>query len=478
MELSLPRKLFFRLLCATLVIATIYYSWQGAGELPAVEANRPDPYSGSIEERVLIIQTKLIIGLKEFLEEKRRDGTGTQAFSEEMLKEIETAYFANAFQVPKHPPPPGAELSFEEAVLLRKYVVAKFLGFEEEALALAKQFTGESEERFIPQLVIREKPLTDEELVRLTEHLGWFGTLHAYSLGDEERKQELDDVVYYGSLFAFKKFVVASAFITVFALLSLLSAGIFFYRLHRGKFRFKLNPLESVGDFSLEIFTLYMLSMFVVSQVVVLLVSGLGPRYVLGLNVVFIAGFSLLIFWPVLFGVSFSSVRKALGLRLISWRSFFGDLFAAPFVYLATWTILLVVIVPYLLVIEALGVDLSKGTHPVVPVLLKVTDAPTILLVLLLGVVIAPAIEELMFRGALYSWLRARLGIFPAILTSAMIFAAVHPQGIVGLLPLTVIGAMLAFLREWRGSLLAPILAHACVNAGTFFLLFYFLKGG
>jgi len=91
--------------------------------------------------------------------------------------------------------------------------------------------------------------------------------------------------------------------------------------------------------------------------------------------------------------------------------------------------------------------------------------------VFFLGVIVAPFVEEIMFRGALYSWLRARMGAISAMFASAILFAAVHPQGAIGLLPLSMIGLVLAFIREWRGSLLACMLAHACFNAGTLVLI-------
>ena len=55
---------------------------------------------------------------------------------------------------------------------------------------------------------------------------------------------------------------------------------------------------------------------------------------------------------------------------------------------------------------------------------------------------------------------------------SAALFAAIHPQGIVGFAPLFAIGATLAALREWRGSLIAPMVAHGCVNGVTLILMF------
>jgi membrane protease YdiL (CAAX protease family) len=47
---------------------------------------------------------------------------------------------------------------------------------------------------------------------------------------------------------------------------------------------------------------------------------------------------------------------------------------------------------------------------------------------------------------------------------SGVIFAAVHPQGWAVVPALAAIGAVLALVRQWRGSLVASITAHALHN--------------
>ena len=118
-----------------------------------------------------------------------------------------------------------------------------------------------------------------------------------------------------------------------------------------------------------------------------------------------------------------------------------------------------------------LGIDSEQGAHPVVPILTETKESSKIIYIFILAVIVAPLVEEVMFRGALYSWLRARLGIAFSIIISSVVFAAIHPQGAIGLVPLSCIGASLALLREWRGNLVAPIIAHACFNMGTLILV-------
>lgn len=78
--------------------------------------------------------------------------------------------------------------------------------------------------------------------------------------------------------------------------------------------------------------------------------------------------------------------------------------------------------------------------------------------------VFAPLTEELLFRGALVSHLRGAMGIVSAAVLSGVIFAAVHPQGWAAIPALASIGASLALIRQWRGSLVPSIVAHALNN--------------
>ena len=87
-------------------------------------------------------------------------------------------------------------------------------------------------------------------------------------------------------------------------------------------------------------------------------------------------------------------------------------------------------------------------------------------------VVEAPLAEECGFRGLLQRFLRDSARRLPgpvaacaAALVSAALFTIVHNYGWVGLVPILLFGLAAAFLREWRGSLVAPIALHAGFNA-------------
>jgi len=83
-------------------------------------------------------------------------------------------------------------------------------------------------------------------------------------------------------------------------------------------------------------------------------------------------------------------------------------------------------------------------------------------------IVVAPVAEELFFRGIIQSFLRQYLGgRWRPILIGATVFGAAHylqPQVV---LPLAALGAILGFLYERRGSLVAPIVLHILFNLRT-----------
>jgi membrane protease YdiL (CAAX protease family) len=86
-------------------------------------------------------------------------------------------------------------------------------------------------------------------------------------------------------------------------------------------------------------------------------------------------------------------------------------------------------------------------------------------------VVIAPIIEEIVFRGLLFGALAARLGIVGSALVTAVLFGAVHGDPI--LFPtLAALGFVAALAYAATGNLWVAIILHALNNAlGAIFLI-------
>ena len=89
-----------------------------------------------------------------------------------------------------------------------------------------------------------------------------------------------------------------------------------------------------------------------------------------------------------------------------------------------------------------------------------------ILLFMLNAVLVVPLIEELFFRGFLYSFLKRFTSTWGAIVLSAGIFAFAH-QNLASVLPLWLLGIVLATAYEHTGSLLLPMCIHGCFNLIT-----------
>jgi membrane protease YdiL (CAAX protease family) len=85
--------------------------------------------------------------------------------------------------------------------------------------------------------------------------------------------------------------------------------------------------------------------------------------------------------------------------------------------------------------------------------------------------VIAPIAEETFFRGFLYGWLRRRVPLWAAVALSALVFSAAHAE-LALLIPIFVLGCLLALVYERSGSLLPGMIIHAVFNLIGITLIF------
>jgi len=101
-----------------------------------------------------------------------------------------------------------------------------------------------------------------------------------------------------------------------------------------------------------------------------------------------------------------------------------------------------------------------------------------IVLLAAMAVVMAPLLEETLFRGILQPALKRRLGFPPAALIVTAVFTATHvPQFIAyppALVLIFVCGVILSLLREAADSLWPPIFFHLGFNLGAMLPLLFF----
>jgi uncharacterized protein len=84
-------------------------------------------------------------------------------------------------------------------------------------------------------------------------------------------------------------------------------------------------------------------------------------------------------------------------------------------------------------------------------------------LVILHSVILAPLVEETIFRGIVFPYLRRYSSFIPAALASSVLFAAMHLQPR-SLLVFTGLGVLFAWLRERTRSIWPSVVLHATAN--------------
>ena len=88
-------------------------------------------------------------------------------------------------------------------------------------------------------------------------------------------------------------------------------------------------------------------------------------------------------------------------------------------------------------------------------------------------VVAAPIIEEVIFRGFLFSRLKKHLGVILSIIGTSLVFAVLHMQLNVGV-DVFALSIVLCLLRIVTGSIWAGVILHMTKNALAFFILFVY----
>jgi membrane protease YdiL (CAAX protease family) len=82
---------------------------------------------------------------------------------------------------------------------------------------------------------------------------------------------------------------------------------------------------------------------------------------------------------------------------------------------------------------------------------------------LLGSALITPFLEELLHRGVVFGRLRRRMGMWPAVFVSALIFAALH-FNMVQFVYAFLLGVVFALFVEKTGKLYSAVIAHVVAN--------------
>lgn len=82
-------------------------------------------------------------------------------------------------------------------------------------------------------------------------------------------------------------------------------------------------------------------------------------------------------------------------------------------------------------------------------------------------VIMAPIVEELIYRGAIFRYARRALPLGAAVVLQGLLFGMGHGQ-IVWIAYATILGCILGYLRILTGSICSCVLFHMAFNAGSY----------
>ncbi len=222
-----------------------------------------------------------------------------------------------------------------------------------------------------------------------------------------------------------------------------------------GRLPLRMGKPAHDGSLYLEAFTVYIWLFFLLEILPALLGFALPWLSFGGLAVLSMVG----LFWPVLRGLPGETAFRDLG--LYRGEGVLKEIGSGLAGYVA---VLPVVAIGFAATLVLSMYSRTEPTgHPVV-VWIAHGGTGLRLAVLFLASGFAPLFEEAMFRGALFRDLRRFMGPVLSAGIMGVLFAAIHPQGLTTVPALAGLAVGFALIREWRGSLIAPMAAHALHN--------------
>lgn len=176
---------------------------------------------------------------------------------------------------------------------------------------------------------------------------------------------------------------------------------------------------------------------------------------------------SLLFHWT-----GFLLVVTSLYRRRLTWLAGFGLASRGAVVH-AVWGVLILLgVMPLVLgynIVAHMVMEWMGHTPEVQDVtrIITETSGPAAKLYLaLLALVIAPVVEEILFRGVLLPAFTRAAGVKPAIVAVSLLFAMVHGHW-PSFVPLFMLSVALCLAYIYRGSLVVSMAMHACFNGLT-----------
>lgn len=398
----------------------------------------------------VLMQTRIAVGFHQVLKGLGAAGANAGATTTQLTEGVEQAATSPLDRL--RAVPAVAELAGAQAALDRLDVLAGDAAIGRDLLSDVECF----------RVIYAEGAgfLRESERAAILARHGWFARLalsHGLPDDDPARRAALAPAV--RAAWAVLAIFITGGVASVAGLVLLVVALVF---LAGGRMRpaYVPPPPGRSGAFA-EAFAVYLVGMIGASSVI----ARFLPDATFAANWLLALPVPLALIWPRLRGLEWSEVRAGFGWQ--RGRGWAREIFAGAAGYLAALPLMFLAILLTALLIRLSG---ATPSHPIQQEAGAVGWAHTLQLYLL-AVAYAPLVEETMFRGALFHHVRRRLPWWLAGLAVGVLFAAIHPQGWVGIPMLTTVALAFAALREWRGSIVAPIVCHACVNAVTLTML-------
>jgi membrane protease YdiL (CAAX protease family) len=179
--------------------------------------------------------------------------------------------------------------------------------------------------------------------------------------------------------------------------------------------------------------------------------------------------------------VHFARGLKGFGLNI---KTIAKDFFMAIVNLLAVWPLMMAAITMTMFVAELIwGTDYQMQQHQQLELITEYRQLPIRIMIVFVAVIIAPLLEEMLFRGFVQTTIRSILDLrfsnfdcrfetgnrqsmtaWPAIAASSVFFAIMHADP--GHWPaLFVLGLCLGYSYEKSGSLFRPVFIHLLFNA-------------
>ncbi|HMN97519.1 MAG TPA: type II CAAX endopeptidase family protein [Phycisphaerales bacterium] len=367
----------------------------------------------------------------------------------------------------------GAEAGLRSLDELRRLLARSELPGERRAEAAT---TIERMERIL-ELRRIEGPIPDDADARaLSAELGWFGELLVHpAYAASPRRAELDAAAR-RLVFAL---VIALGGVALLAIVGVAGCILVVTLSLLGRWRWHFSARPDRSGLWIETAVLWLVLLISSMQILGALVPA---ALELPATIACFGISAAALLWPRLRGMPWDRIRRELGLHRGEGVAFEAACGIAT--YAMTLPLLAVGLVGTFLLSRpgapgAPGApghaedELVREVVPSHPILELIADGSGTarLQAVVLACLAAPIIEELLFRGALYRGVRGAtrtMGRCLSAVVSAIavgaIFAAIHPPGIVAIPALTAIAAGFALGREWRDSLIAPMVAHALHN--------------